>query len=116
MKRVVVLQEAGPFAENQDVARRISGSILKDAITHGERVVIDFSGVEEVTQSFVHALLSEAIRTCGKDVIGRIHFRGRGPEIRAIILAVVKSLSPAPDGGRVVEGPWRIFEDDEESP
>lgn len=95
-RRVSILVEAGLFAENKDVARRLREGVLKDALARGGRVVIDFKGVEGATQSFVHALLSEALRTYGEEVLRRIDFHGCSPGIRNIILTVVEySMVPA---------------------
>lgn len=38
-------------------------------LCRGERVVIDFDGVELATQSFIHALISDPIRQFGEDAI-----------------------------------------------
>lgn len=83
---------AGSFAENKDVARLLRTQRIEPALGAGDEVVIDFSGVEGATQSFVHALLAETVRRYGPEVLDRLVFKGCSEPVRKIIGIVVAYL------------------------
>ena len=85
MKTIVICKEAGEFAENKDVARDLREQVVLPALSAGEDVTIDFSGVSGATQSFLHALISQAVRLYGDDVYDRIVFKNCTPTIQQII-------------------------------
>jgi len=58
------------------------------ALERGDSLVIDFEGVSSATQSFVHALISEAMRRFGADVLDRIDFKGCNQTLRQVIQIV----------------------------
>ena len=57
-KRFVV----APFLENNDMAQHLAQQQLIPSLVKKEAVVLDFSNVRVITQSFAHALLFEALR------------------------------------------------------
>ena len=59
-------------------------------LCRGERVVIDFDGVELATQSFIHALISDPIRQFGRGRDPEMKFKNAGDEIRALVVTVVE--------------------------
>lgn len=80
------------FAENKDIARNIRKTKIISALDNGEEVILDFRGISSATQSFVHALLSEPIRTFGPDVLDVIKFKNCNEEVRKIIEIVIDYL------------------------
>jgi len=90
MIRIQIRRRASAFAEDKDLAAVIREKDLKPAIDRGERVRFDFDGVEGATQSFVHAMLSEVIRTQGAGVLDRIEFTNCNPPVRSVIEIVAE--------------------------
>ena len=88
MTSIKVLGAAGDFAENKDIARSFRITHLMPALERGEAVEIDFAGVSLSTQSFVHALVSDAMRKFGPDVLDRITFRGCNAAIQTLVSTV----------------------------
>jgi len=62
------------------------------ALARQEEVVIDFSGVEGATQSFVHALIADALRQYGPDALDKILFKGCNETIKKIIGIVTEYM------------------------
>lgn len=85
MTTIPIRARAGAFAENKDTARNLRETLLLPALAAGETVVLDFAGVEDATQSFIHALISEALRRHGPEVLDRIEFRSCAPVVRKVI-------------------------------
>lgn len=52
-------------------------------------ISIRFAGVEGATQSFIHALISELIRTYGANVLDKVMFRNCAEPVKQIVLIVV---------------------------
>ena len=77
------------LAENKDQARRIREDRLLPAIEAGRHVKLDFSEVTFTTQSFVHALISEAIRRRGEQIFDQLDFHGCTDDVQQIVLTVV---------------------------
>lgn len=80
---------AGSFAENKDIARQLRLESIEPAIKEDKILIIDFTGVDGVTQSFAHALISDVIRKYSSDVLDRIKFKNCNEEVKAIISIVV---------------------------
>lgn len=89
MKAIKIFPLAGHFAENKDVARDIRISLITPTLKKGKEVILDFGKVESVTQSFVHALLSEVIRDDGPEVLDNIAFKHCNNTVRGIVNIVV---------------------------
>jgi hypothetical protein len=90
VKIVRILGRSGIFAEDKDVAAGIREKEIRTALMKGEKVRLDFRGVDGATQSFVHAMISELIRTQGPNVLERIEFKGCIPTVRSVIEIVVE--------------------------
>ena len=88
MKRISVFKAAGDFAENKDIARNLRTEQLMPSLRLGEPIVIDFTRVSLSTQSFVHALISDAIRQHGAKCLDRIKFKGCNEAIQALVSTV----------------------------
>jgi len=88
MTVVKVFQAAGDFAENKDIARQLRTEQLMPALDRGEKVLIDFANVSLSTQSFIHALISDALRKHGAGILDRLQFKGCNPPVQALIATV----------------------------
>ena len=89
MKSISIFEHAGAFAENKDVARELRIQEIIPALDKNEEIILDFKKVDAVTQSFVHALISDILRKYGNDALDRIAFTARNEKIQKIIGIVV---------------------------
>lgn len=97
-----LLIELGPgvegFAEDKGEAREIRIAKLLPALDRGEEVVLDFTGIRYATQSYVHALIGEALNKHRERALEHIEFRNCSPQVRSLIEFVVDySLSGFPN-------------------
>lgn len=89
MIEIKLFKSAGSFAENKDVAQAIRKNEIIPALDSKQKVTIDFEGIEAVTQSFIHALISDLIRKYEADVLDRILFKNCNETVKKIIAIVV---------------------------
>lgn len=89
MKKIIIFERAGAFAENKDIARDIRLQEIIPALDQKEEVVLDFEKVDAVTQSFIHALISDVLRNYGNDVLDRVAFKSCNETVKKIINIVV---------------------------
>lgn len=82
----------GTFAENKDAAREIRLSHIMPAIKEGCEITLDFSSVTGATQSFIHALISDAIRQYGDAALDLIEFRNCNPIVRELVITVTEYM------------------------
>jgi hypothetical protein len=80
----------GDFGEDKDTAAKLRKEEIIPALERGEGVELDFDGVTLVTQSFVHALISDVLRKFGEDVLDRISFKNCADVVRGITATVVQ--------------------------
>lgn len=85
MKTVYIKDRAGVFAENKDIASEIRENLLLPTLRDNEEVTLDFEGVEGATQSFIHAMISQALREFGSEVLDHIVFKNCNESIRGIV-------------------------------
>lgn len=97
MKTITLFDRTGPYAENKDVARDIRMNVLMPELEKNENIEIDFHGIQTVTQSFVHALLSEVIRKFGVAVIDKLTFKNCDPSIQQMITIVTDYMQRGSD-------------------
>lgn len=95
MTYINIKNVAGTFAENKDVAQNLRVGILMPALKRKEQVVLDFRGVKGATQSFVHALISEAFREYGEETLNLIRFKDCNESIKQIITIVTEYMQEA---------------------
>lgn len=88
-KIISIFEIAGSFAENKDVARDIRVREIMPALQKKEGLILDFNQVEAVTQSFIHALISDAIREHEDLALELITFKSCNETVRKIISIVV---------------------------
>lgn len=82
----------GSFAENKDLARQIRLEQILPALRENKKVVLDFSGVNSTTQSFVHALISELIREFGTPVLDRLVFKACNDTVKRLVSIVIEYM------------------------
>ena len=95
MKIIKLLPKTGMFAENKDIARDIRIKYITPVLEKNEEITLDFEGVESATQSFVHALISELIRTFGNEILDNIYFKNCNKSVQEIINIVVDYMQAA---------------------
>jgi hypothetical protein len=88
---VLVILEADRtgFAEDKQMARRHRVEEILPTLARGEAVVLDFSQVTYATQSFVHALIGEALQKHGEEVLTLLEFKNCTPPLRSLVELVV---------------------------
>ena len=89
MKIIELYKLVGDFAEDKDAARKIRTETILPSLKNGEIVTLNFSNVNLATQSFIHALISELIRSYGIDVIDSLRFKDCNEAIRTIVNVVI---------------------------
>ncbi len=93
-KRLTVAMRTlvGAFAEDKDRAKSIRENILWPHIKIGGAVELDFAHVDDATQSFIHALLSELIRETHAEALDLIYFKNCNETVKGIINMVVEYM------------------------
>ena len=92
MIRIGIQESAGVFADNKDVARDLREQTILPALEKGQEVQLDFFGVDATTQSFVHALISEAFRRYGPEVLDRLIFKNCNEVVRGAVVLVAEYM------------------------
>ena len=82
----------GAFAENKDIARDIRENKIRPALEEKQKVTLDFNNVDSVTQSFIHAMISDLIRNYGIEVLENIYFKNCNETIQKIISIVTEYM------------------------
>ena len=95
MKQIRLFRVVGSFAENKDLARDIRIKRIVPALENNEKIILDFTGVDSATQSFIHALISEIMRRWGDDVLDNVYFENCNETIQKIINIVVEYMQEA---------------------
>lgn len=76
------------LAENKDDAARLRDDVVLPALAEGEGVRLDFGGIETATQSYVHALVAEAVRRYGDRAFDLLEFKHCAPGVQHIVRTV----------------------------
>jgi hypothetical protein len=87
--RIQIPSGANGFAEDKDEARNIRLTKLLPAIENGDSVLLDFAKVNYATQSYIHALVGEALQRFGDLVLDRLEFKNCSSSVRSVIELVV---------------------------
>jgi len=90
VKTIVVAEKTPQFAEDKDIAAKVREDELRPVLSSGGRVRLDFSGIAGATQSFIHAMISDLIRSLGSDVLDRMEFANCDEALQSIIEIVVE--------------------------
>lgn len=84
---------AGSFAENKDEAKKWREEQILPQLKLGKTIILDYENVNSTTQSFTHALISEAIRNYGvNDALDRIIFKNCNENVKRIISIVIEYM------------------------
>ena len=86
---IKLFDSVSSFAENKDIARQLRYREILIYLEKDVPVIIDFSGVELTTQSFIHALIAESIRKYGEPGLALLEFKSCKPQIKSIVRTVV---------------------------
>lgn len=95
MRIISIKNLAGIFAENKDIARSIRVNDLMPTLEEKKQIILDFSGVDGATQSFVHALISEAFRKYGDETLELVQFKNCNETVKQIISMVTEYMQEA---------------------
>ena len=104
---ITMFELVGDFGEDKDAAATLRKKKIKPNVEVGNQVTLDFEGVTLVTQSFVHALLSDVLRSKGEDALEYLEFKNCVGVVKGIISTVVQySLETTADDTsiEVIEG------------
>ncbi|SFM61685.1 STAS-like domain-containing protein [Methylobacterium pseudosasicola] len=85
-----IFEIVGSFGEDKDAAARLREAVIKPTIQGKEEIIIDFLGVTLVTQSFIHALISDVLRTNGEDALDFMDFKNCDAVVKGIISTVIQ--------------------------
>ena len=95
MREIKIFERAGGFAENKDVARELRITEILPALERNEEIILDFENVTAVTQSFIHALISDAIRKRGIEALSKIAFKNCNETVKKVIRIVTDYMQSA---------------------
>ena len=98
MNKIAVATIVGTFAEDKDAAARLRRDVILPELSKGGSIEFDFSTVTLTTQSFIHALISEALRVHGEEALSRIQFKQCAPAVKDIVETVVQYVLESRDG------------------
>lgn len=106
MSQILILESGvNGFAEDKDQARELRTLKLLPALSRGETIVLDFQAVRYATQSFIHALIGEALQKYGDQALDLLEFKHCSPQVRSVIELVVDyslgGFAEKPDFGSV---------------
>jgi hypothetical protein len=87
--RIKIDLAGSTIAEDKDYARDLRIHKILPALEADDQVEIDFLAAAYATQSFVHALLGEALKRYGEPVLDRVEFKNCSKQLRDIIELVV---------------------------
>lgn len=80
----------GDFGEDKDAAASLRKTKIQPSVSQGKQITLDFADVTLVTQSFVHALISDVLRSNGEDALESLEFRNCVEVVKGIISTVVQ--------------------------
>jgi hypothetical protein len=88
----------GDFGEDKDIAALMREKQIRPNLDKGKHVTLDFDNVHLVTQSFIHALISDILRKGGENILDILEFKNASQLVRGIVSTVVQySLDTAED-------------------
>jgi len=95
MKEIKLIEYFDPFAENKERARKLRVEVLMPTLEKGEEIILDFDGIVGVTQSFIHALISDLFRKFGAGVLDRVSFKNCNDKVKSVIATVSDYMQAA---------------------
>jgi hypothetical protein len=76
------------IAEDKEVAGKLRDEVIIPTLDNGEKVEVYFEGVDTATQSYIHALIADAIRRHGDKSFELLEFSNCTPAVQAVIKTV----------------------------
>jgi hypothetical protein len=80
----------GDFAEDKDWAAVFREDAIRPVLARGDNIILDFDGITLTTQSFVHALISDLLRSEGEGALDKIEFKNCVAGVKGIVETVVQ--------------------------
>ena len=93
---ILIFEQTGEFAEDKNKAKKMRTKEILPALERNETVILDFEKVNSTTQSFIHALISEAIKQQGICVLDKLHFKNCNQIVREVVKIVFEYLQDPP--------------------
>lgn len=87
--KIKMIDHCGDFAENKDIAREVRSMIAPVFEKGDEKIVLDFSGIDSSTQSFIHALISNFFHKKGEAALDIFEFKGCTNAVKSLITTVI---------------------------
>ena len=87
--KIKLSDKVGSFAESKETAKSLRNAVILPALRRGEEVELDFEGITLGTQSFIHALIADAVRLKDPDGLDNLIFANCNDGLRSIIEVVV---------------------------
>jgi hypothetical protein len=88
-EQIMIHERCGDFAENKDIAKELRIKFVLPAAKQGKSLRFNFNKVKSTTQSFIHALLSQAFQQYGEKCLDLFEFRKCNKNVKAIIGVVI---------------------------
>lgn len=89
MIKIKIPSGTAGFIEDKDFAKQYRVEKIIPALQVGESVMLDFADVKYATQSFIHALVGEALRRFGETALDKIEFKNCSQQLKSVIELVV---------------------------
>lgn len=90
IRKLTISEHCGNFAENKDVARDLRENYIKKLLKEkADKIVLDFSGIDSSTQSFIHALISNLFQEHGETLLNLIEFKDCNKAVKSLIATVI---------------------------
>lgn len=86
---IQLIAPSSGFAEDKEAAREIRITKILPALEQGEEVILDFGRVSYATQSYIHALIGEALKKHQQNALQKIQFKNCSPQLRSLVELVV---------------------------
>jgi len=100
-KKIVNMKKiAGAFAENKEIAKEIRINMILPELLKGNDVIFNFKYVDGVTQSFIHAMISEPIREFRDDAFEKLYYKNANDNVKKIISIVYRYMQESLDTGK----------------
>lgn len=99
MKQAISMRTyIGDFAENKDIAKKLRIEFIMPSLSRGDKIEIDFDGVNGSTQSFIHALISDPIREFRDVAFDNLAYKNANKDIQAVISVVYRYMQESLSG------------------
>jgi hypothetical protein len=87
----------GSFGENKDIAKNLRIKKIMPALADDKDIIFDFAQVDGVTQSFIHALISDPIREFPTTVFDKLIFKNCNANVRTVVQIVEEYMQESLD-------------------